>query len=85
MLAGAPVTYDRGESIPDLLVEAVRARQVLDPGAVAPLATSLNNNNSSRHAGSRAWPSAVAPWVLLPLIRVAFAGSTLAAGRNRRQ
>ena len=36
MLAGAPVTYDRGESIPDLLVEAVRARQVLDPGAVAP-------------------------------------------------
>jgi 2',3'-cyclic-nucleotide 2'-phosphodiesterase/3'-nucleotidase/5'-nucleotidase len=36
MLRGAPVVYDKGESIPDLLVEAIRARGVLDPAAVAP-------------------------------------------------
>lgn len=31
MLSGAPVVYDRGENIRDLLVEEVRARRTLDP------------------------------------------------------
>jgi 2',3'-cyclic-nucleotide 2'-phosphodiesterase (5'-nucleotidase family) len=36
MLRGAPVVYDRGEHIPDLLVEEIRARGLLDPAAVPP-------------------------------------------------
>lgn len=35
-LRGARVVYDRGEYIPDLLVEEIRRRGVLDPGAVPP-------------------------------------------------
>ncbi len=31
MLAGAPVVYDRGESVRDVLVDAVRARGTIDP------------------------------------------------------
>jgi 2',3'-cyclic-nucleotide 2'-phosphodiesterase/3'-nucleotidase len=31
MLAGAPVVYDRGENVRDVLVEAVRSRGALDP------------------------------------------------------
>ena len=36
MLRGAPVVYDRGESITDLLVEEIRRRGVLDPAAIPP-------------------------------------------------
>ncbi|HEU5040480.1 MAG TPA: bifunctional UDP-sugar hydrolase/5'-nucleotidase, partial [Gemmatimonadales bacterium] len=36
MLRGAPVVYDRHESIPDLLVDAIRARGTLDAAPVPP-------------------------------------------------
>ena len=35
MLRGAPVVYDKGERIAELLIDAVRARSPLDSGAVA--------------------------------------------------
>ena len=35
MLRGAPVIYDRGERIPELLIEAVRARSPIDPADYA--------------------------------------------------
>ena len=35
MLRGAPVVYDKGERIPDLLIDAVRARSPIDPAQYA--------------------------------------------------
>ena len=35
MLQGAPVVYDKGENIRELLIEEVRSRQVIDPAAYA--------------------------------------------------
>ena len=35
MLRGAPVVYDKGERIPELLIEAVRARSPIDPAEYA--------------------------------------------------
>ncbi len=35
MLRGAPVVYDKGESIPELLLEAVRSRSPIDPARFA--------------------------------------------------
>ncbi len=35
MLRGAPVVYDKGERLPELLIEAVRARSPIDPAAYA--------------------------------------------------
>ena len=35
MLRHAPVVYDKGERIPDLLIDAVRTRSPLDPGQYA--------------------------------------------------
>ncbi len=32
MLRGAPVVYDKGENIRDLLIEEIRSRKVIDPG-----------------------------------------------------
>ena len=35
MLRGAPVVYDKGENIRDLLIEEIRTRKVIDPGEYA--------------------------------------------------
>ena len=35
MLAGAPVVYDRGESVRDVLIDAVRTRGTIDPAEFA--------------------------------------------------
>ena len=54
MLRGAPVVYDKGERIAELLIDAVRARSPLDPARVRAAAELAHRARGGRPRGPRA-------------------------------